>query len=1178
MPFESLVRTKQINKPEFSGYIVDVLLQYLKTGSITGIAMNTGQLSGQFYPLQSNPSGYITSGYLSGYATQQYVNNADTAVLSYIGGTYYPVNNPSGFVTSGQLTGIAEVTGDIIIMGTGGISVTGVNGIIIISGDGTANNLTGYVPWTYFSSGWSLTLPYISLADSYLPGKLIFANASHEYLLEGYRTGYPTEKYFIDFYGLSASRYGLTYTRPTIFGFDVSGGFMSSSGYPVLTTKDLTGLASWNQLLITSGQLEDDIWRVRTDVMDALTGSSGYMTLVAAGRVYSGQTFLSGVGGLQVLTGGAHTILFSGGGASFSTGGFVDLGSFQTILGNKSFSGSTRFAAIRPPVGKSIIDMSTKRMQFEDIDVLDWTGQWLISATDYNKTLDWTKRLAFDSSNVISIDWEHRKLSGNWNVGTGVVYVTGNQAITGVKTFQTILVGKPSKQTSSELEVNGNAYIRRDANNLISPAWYSSGWDSSVLFNGINIVSGYNSSSIATIYQYFQIKSGSRYQAAFTGSINGVGAVIFMSALDSTGSGAQVSRQLSATVTGVTVVDWVSNRAGTEFVTFIATGVTNSNIGVSGFNVYELSGGNLTVTGDVILSNGYIRASSLTGGGWTAQSLTISGYPVMVSSGQTFGSSSAGGVTGIRVTGLTITGLVDISGEGGIVPRITGNTLIISGGSTINTGDFEPRLLGEPTDGSYGGPNGAIAGIQVGDTHPDAFDKIEVVLGKLAPSKPANLSQSAFILTGSLYSAFMQGTTTQYTGVQATQRPTGYATGFYDGDYGVLSGFINGLITGSEVLSTGVDTGNYTGLVIYADFDFWSGVAGKAGFWSALNARVSPTGWLQSGRFTMQMKHSTAGDSPIITGYCDVPTPAASMTLTNTSWVTGACTLRYIDGVPGLASNDPVKASFTGGGAITAFYSSPVARLTSAQLSTSNILPTLNPTSGQSMALSGTGLGGASTYSTGIVITGTLYNSISGSNTTTIATNVRIDTVSTQQTGRKTAGSGQWPAGGYGTGYDNNSVFSGNEELQMVAGSIQYPPKVNYGSFIPPGPNYANIPSGSNSGYRWAFFDCGSLSNISNIQVTFNGTSNFGASTILTGFQLFAKVSGAIGWIDGNAAYPGVGNPSTNGAPALVVGSSSATVKLITFGTATLSGPVYIRVGLPSGSTRSFTTVSFQTA
>jgi len=295
--------------------------------------------------------------------------------------------------------------------------------------------------------------------------------------------------------------------------------------------------------------------------------------------------------------------------------------------------------------------------------------------------------------------------------------------------------------------------------------------------------------------------------------------------------------------------------------------------------------------------------------------------------------------------------------------------------------------------------------------------------------------------------------------------------------------------------------------------------------------------------------------------------------------VTGVCTLRYIDGVPGLAVNDPVKASFTGAGAITAFYSSPIARLTCGQLTTSNILATSNPTSGQSLALSGTGLANNVTYSTGIIFTGTLYNSISGSNTTTIATNVRIDTLSNQQTGRKTAGSGQWPTVGYGTGYDNNNVFSGNEELQMISSIIQYPPKVNYGSFIPPGPNYANIPSGSNSGYRWAFFDCGSLSSVSNVQVTFNSTANFGASTLLTGFQLFCKVSGSTnGWIDGNTAYPGVGNPTNNGDPALVIGSSTATVKLITFGTAVLSGPVYIRVGLPSGSIRSFGSVSFVTA
>jgi hypothetical protein len=74
---------------------------------------------------------------------------------------------------------------------------------------------------------------------------------------------------------------------------------------------------------------------------------------------------------------------------------------------------------------------------------------------------------------------------------------------------------------------------------------------------------------------------------------------------------------------------------------------------------------------------------------------------------------------------------------------------------------------------------------------------------------------------------------------------------------------------------------------------------------------------------------------------------------------------------------------------------------------------------------------------------------------------------------------------------------------------------------------------------------------------------------------LYVQVSGqTAGWINGNSAYPGVGNPTNNGDSALVVALSLSTVKLITFGSVSLTGPVYIRVGIPSGSNKNFSSIS----
>jgi hypothetical protein len=81
--------------------------------------------------------------------------------------------------------------------------------------------------------------------------------------------------------------------------------------------------------------------------------------------------------------------------------------------------------------------------------------------------------------------------------------------------------------------------------------------------------------------------------------------------------------------------------------------------------------------------------------------------------------------------------------------------------------------------------------------------------------------------------------------------------------------------------------------------------------------------------------------------------------------------------------------------------------------------------------------------------------------------------------------------------------------------------------------------------------------------------------------RLYVLVSGTSatnGWIDGATSYPGTGNPTNNGDPALVFGSSTATTKVITFGSSVKTGTVFVRVGIPSsslaGSTRSFSGVT----
>ena len=1145
MPYDSLVRTKQLNQPELSGYIVNVLLQYLKSGTVTGIAMNTGQLTGQFYPLNINPSGYVTTGQLTGLATQQFVTGNNATVLSYVAANYYSSTNPSGYIGTGYVsTGLLAKSGATYVQGTDvGFSIydsvnhipviyytpnntfqlTGPNGGVINFDPGDVNSspyisgmnlyTTGingqaalgsgdinrlFVSWKYFTTGSSLSFNYFNLNDTLMNGTFVMDQSQQTYLQQGYHLGYPSEQYLIDYYGNQASSFGLTYTRPTIYGFDISGQNISSNGYRVLTSKDGTGYATYNQLLVTSGQIENDLWTVYTNVTNLLTGTGQSLSLYVSGQRVTGNATLSGIGGMQVSLSGNNVILFSGGALS---GPYIS----GIVVNGQSFTGQVNI-----------------------------TGISGVTVTPSGNTI------------VISSP------TGN--------YVTLNtaQTITGIKTFTSPVYVSTLSGTRTKISTDsGRLYAN---NGSVAVDWSGSqsaisgapwGWNLGNIF--VNTI-GVNNTSGPTVIDITNNKfygNWSVYNGTLgVGTITGVGCQLAMS-----------GTYIAMTITGGTWSVDFGNRILYDQGGHFSVDFNNRQLWqiVSGAGFSVLNWQNKQLSGV-----------------WDVGGLTISGVPISSVGG------GGGTMSGIIVTGTMVSGNVGITGIGGTLVYLSGNNVVISGGSSINTGNFittsmtgafAPENIGLPTDGVYGGPNGAIAGVTVGDRHEDAFDKIETILGLLAPSKPLNLSNAVFSFSGTSYSAYMQGTASSFSPIFNSQRVSGFSTGFYNGAAGALSGYINGLLTGAAGLTTGIDTGNYTGLHITADFDYWSGVAGKAGFWYALSANVYPTGNLNTGIFTMQMVDSTTGPTATITGYCDAPQT------TSANWIasgTGNCAFRYVDGIISFTNGDQVWVKTNINNAVGAFYSNPMGQLTCPQLSTVNLIPTGTPISGTVMVLSGTQTVNNTTYVAGATITIATYNSASQTSSSGTVTNFRIDTNSNQQAQRRFAGTGQFPLSGYDISYDNTVSLSTNEELQMVNSAIQYPPKVNYGTYIPSGANYTNIPSGTySSGYRWAFFDFGNLSNNSNVQVTFNGATNFGATTLTPGIALYVKVSGGTnGWVDGNAAYPAVGNPTNNGDPALVIASSNATVKYITFGTALMSGPVYVRIGLPSGSTKTFTSVS----
>lgn len=547
--------------------------------------------------------------------------------------------------------------------------------------------------------------------------------------------------------------------------------------------------------------------------------------------------------------------------------------------------------------------------------------------------------------------------------------------------------------------------------------------------------------------------------------------------------------------------------------------------------------------------------------------------------------------------------------------NITGTPVgIVSSSVQINTGSFSGSIsfsytssyisgglvhIGLPTDGVYGGSEGNVSGIATNDVLEDAFDKIESILGKLAPAKPPLLSTRVLSIPNT-YTALEASTGTSRSTIITSSLPTaswtvaaatsGSSTTLStDGDAGTLSAEFDGGVssTSTHIMTTASDTGTFGNLIIAQDADPYAGTFGQQGFWKGFIARTAPTSSLAVGTHTTRIIHSTGGATPLYTFYIDNPrTPFTVSASISSSAYTG----RYVSGVPSPVAGNTITLTFTGSNAVSQFYNST--RINAGSSTTTNLvnqtLPATPPTSGSFVSASITLTFVASAFTETASFSALTYNAQGVSSTQVVtasqgtSTSTRIDTVSNET--RVYSGMGQYPVIGTapsGTGGSWSPIASQslatNKELQMINGIYQYPPARTYVNNYPvAGPDYTTLTPDTFGSMRWATFSQ-SISATSAINVTFNGAVNFGSIQTTGSMRVYVLVSGSVptaGWVDGATAYGGTGNPTNDGDPALVVGSSTTTVKRITFGAAALTGVAFIRVGLPTGSTRTFTGVS----
>lgn len=492
----------------------------------------------------------------------------------------------------------------------------------------------------------------------------------------------------------------------------------------------------------------------------------------------------------------------------------------------------------------------------------------------------------------------------------------------------------------------------------------------------------------------------------------------------------------------------------------------------------------------------------------------------------------------------------------------------------------------------------------------DKIFSTDEIIEKLLPERPPNLEDVTLIISpssGSTYNAKRSSGTTIGTispsdtatsvDILDDSTPSGVSNeDFYDGNNGQLSGKVDGSGGGHRTLTENSDVGTYVGVVgtleITKDADYYSGQgAPKEDFWWALLAKVTPNSGLSIGEHIYKLIHSITGasqkawilddpDTPQITGYSAVP---------------GSTTTRWISGVPSVKIGDTISCTFNVNGAVSECYNlNHIGQITSSAIQSAIELNfSSTPSKGDVLFVTANTesevANNVYTEDAQMVFKG--FNSKGGTGQVTEATGIRIDTVSPIETSnfannsfpnqpfRVQSGSGLYPSSvpfDYGDTFDKTVSLNTNVELQLLNGKLQWPPATNYVPNIPiPGPDYSSL-SGENVGsltdVRWYTRKLAAVTSITGFKIEIEDSEDF-SSIIETDLLLFAKIAGTTGWIDLNSAYPGTGNPDSDGDPALVIGSSSATQKRATFGSSAKTGDLYIRIGIPKTSSKKFSSI-----
>lgn len=522
---------------------------------------------------------------------------------------------------------------------------------------------------------------------------------------------------------------------------------------------------------------------------------------------------------------------------------------------------------------------------------------------------------------------------------------------------------------------------------------------------------------------------------------------------------------------------------------------------------------------------------------------------------------------------------------------------------------------------NYGYNNINIAGLTNIDMLEDAFNKLTVVLDKLAPVNPPYLSDSnvLFTLTGnsatypspnSFKSGYISGTNTSVNNITGLTQPIFASPSnalyyFFSGDSGSLK--LNNVATYLN-LNSNDNTGatlvadGYT-LTILDDEDYYIGQTGKENFWKALRVQIQRSTALlaSNSEYSFDLSHYRAANgtgglsgsktSPLYRIESINNPNITSFTLGSVNYNSG----KKISGVPTLDTSDsysflfnmtnvakyyyllnPISYSSTNNDLITTSWSWPA--IPAANSSQNNMILNASPVANRYRNRDGNISGSGGPLSSTIIASDVLGLTDTESLQSIDYNKLRIDTISVESTRRILNSAAIYTNQLYD--YDNTQELVGNvvnsrynSQLQLKGGQYVYPTE-NYSGYLPAGPDYSG-----QTNMRYITFKIGTVTNVKQVQILIPGLTQEIADS---NFSIYIKVGNydntfgfqnpVTGWSSIGTEYTGTSiqqnaiNNKTNGAAALDLinnPSHSATNRLATLVTSGDTGTqkdVYIRV------------------